>query len=201
MLLGVAVLVLVFTCDGRLAVALFHAGLFIVGLAILWHSFHLGRSLSAGGVSYASGRDRVKGKEVDILSRYREDWWEYTKRIIRSYPALKRKAESVGAQSVTAAYGLSGGHGSGDVGRPVERAVVDRLTDKEQRRYDAVSAAIAETERMNHGRHRLELIRRVYWDQSHTLCGAALCVPISERTAHTWSSEFIRCVEKFLDLP
>ena len=26
----------------------------------------------------------------------REDWWEYTKRIIRSYPALRRKAESVG---------------------------------------------------------------------------------------------------------
>ena len=24
----------------------------------------------------------------------REDWWEYTKRIIRSYPALCRKAES-----------------------------------------------------------------------------------------------------------
>ena len=26
----------------------------------------------------------------------REDWWEYTKRIIRSYPALRRKAEFPG---------------------------------------------------------------------------------------------------------
>ena len=134
------------------------------------------------------------------MSRPREDWWEYTKRIIRSYPALQRKAEGVGAQSVTAAYGPSGGHGNG-VGRPVERAVIDRLTDKEQRRYDAVSAAIAETERMRQGRYRLELIRRVYWDRSHTLYGAALCVPVSERTARRWNHVFIELVAKNLDLP
>lgn len=134
------------------------------------------------------------------MNKPREDWWEYTKRIIRSYPALKRKAESVGGQSVTAAYGPSGGHGSG-VSRPVERAVIDRLTDKEQRRYDAVTAAIAETERMRQGGHRIDLIRRVYWERSHTLYGAALCVPVSERTAKYWNSEFIRCVEKYLNLP
>ena len=55
----------------------------------------------------------------------REDWWEYTKRIIRSYPALRRKAESVGDMPCTPAYGASGGHSGG--GSPVERAVVDRL--------------------------------------------------------------------------
>ena len=96
----------------------------------------------------------------------REDWWEYTKRIIRSYPALRRKAESVGDIPCTPAYGASGGHSGG--GSPVERAVVDRLTDKEQRRYDAVRAAISETERMKHGHQRMELIDRVYWKRSHT---------------------------------
>lgn len=131
--------------------------------------------------------------------RTREDWWEYTKRIIRAYPALKRKAESVGDMPCTPAYGASGGHSSG--GSPVERAVVDRLTDKEQRRCDAVRAAISETEVMKHGRARLELIDRVYWKRSHTLYGAAMCVPVSERTAHTWNAEFIRLVEKYLDLP
>ena len=129
----------------------------------------------------------------------REDWWEYTKRIIRSYPALRRKAESVGDIPCTPAYGASGGHSSG--GSPVERAVVDRLTDKEQRRYDAVRAAILETEVMKHGRQRMELIDRVYWKCSHTLYGAAMCVPVSERTAHTWNAEFIQLVEKYLDLP
>ena len=43
----------------------------------------------------------------------REDWWEYTKRIIRSYPALCRKAESVGDIPCTPAYGASGGHSGG----------------------------------------------------------------------------------------
>lgn len=130
----------------------------------------------------------------------REDWWEYTKRIIRSYPALSRKAESVGDMPCTPAYGTDGGH-SGVAGNPVERAVVDRLTDKEQRRYDAVQAAIEETECMKHGHQRMELIDRVYWKRSHTLYGAAMCVPVSERTAHTWNAEFIRLVEKYLDLP
>lgn len=129
----------------------------------------------------------------------REDWWEYTKRIIRSYPALCRKAESVGDIPCTPAYGASGGHSSG--GSPVECAVVDRLTDKEQRRYDAVRAAISETEVMKHGRQRMELIDRVYWKRSHTLYGAAMCVPVSERTAKMWNAEFVRTVEKYLDLP
>lgn len=130
----------------------------------------------------------------------REDWWEYTKRIIRSYPALARKAESVGDMPCTPAYGTGGGHG-GTNSNPVERAVVDRLTDKEQRRYDAVRAAISETEVMKHGRQRMELIDRVYWKRSHTLYGAAMCALVSERTAKRWSAEFVRTVEKYLDLP
>lgn len=129
----------------------------------------------------------------------REDWWEYTKRIIRSYPALCRKAESVGDIPCTPAYGASGGHSGG--GSPVERAVVDRLTDKEQRRYDAVRDAISETGRMKHGHQRMELIDRVYWKRSHTLYGAAMCALVSERTAKRWSAEFVRTVEKYLDLP
>lgn len=129
----------------------------------------------------------------------REDWWEYTKRIIRSYPALRRKAESVGDMPCTSAHGASGGHSSG--GSPVERAVVDRLTDKEQRRYDAVRAAISETEVMKHGRQRMELIDRVYWKRSHTLYGAAMCVPVSEATAKRWNGTFVRLVAEKLNLP
>lgn len=130
----------------------------------------------------------------------REDWWEYTKRIIRAYPALRRKAESVGDTPATPYYGTGGGHG-GAAGNPVERAVIDRLTDKEQRRYDAVQAAIAETERMKHGRARLELIDRVYWKRSHTLFGAAMCVPVSEATAKRWNGTFVRLVAEKLNLP
>lgn len=130
----------------------------------------------------------------------REDWWDYTKKIIRSYPRLKRKLQGTGSPAVTASYGLSCGHGS-EVGRPVERAGFGRLTDKEQRRYDAVAAAIRETEGMKNGSDRLELVRRVYWDRSHTLCGAAMKIHVSEITAKRWNAQFIRSVEKFLNLP
>ena len=100
----------------------------------------------------------------------------------------------------TPAYGTGGGHG-GTNSNPVERAVVDRLTDKEQRRYDAVRDAISETERMKHGHQRMELIDRVYWKRSHTLYGAAMCVGVSDRTGQRWNAEFIRRVGKNLDLP
>ena len=73
---------------------------------------------------YLARLQRHYGQGGEALNN-REDWWEYTKRIIRSYPALARKAESVGDMPGTPAYGASGGHSSG--GSPVERAVVDRL--------------------------------------------------------------------------
>lgn len=33
------------------------------------------------------------------------------------------------------------------------------------------------------------------------LYGAATCIPVSERTAKRWNADFIRAVERFLDLP
>ena len=132
--------------------------------------------------------------------RQREDWWEYTKRIIRSYPALERKVNSIGAQSVTAAYGPSGGRGN-TPGKPVECAVVDRLSEKEQRRYDAVRDTIGDTEKLKTGERRIALIRMVYWDRSHTLYGAAMRLHISEATAYRWNNCFVRAVSKKLNLP
>ena len=132
--------------------------------------------------------------------RQREDWWEYTKRIIRSYPALERKANSTGPQAVTATYGPSGGRGN-TPGKPVERAVVDRLSEKEQRRYDAVRDTIDDTEKLKTGERRIALIRMVYWDRSHTLYGAAMRLHISEATAYRWNNCFVRAVSKKLNLP
>lgn len=54
----------------------------------------------------------------------REDWWEYTKRIIRSYPALRRKAESVGDMPCTPPTARPAATAA--AASPVERAVVDR---------------------------------------------------------------------------
>lgn len=104
--------------------------------------------------------------------RQREDWWEYTKRIIRSYPTLERK-----------------------------RKAGKELTAHEQRRLDGVSWALEEIQRMPGGRARREIIQRVYFDNSHTLYGAALLVPIGEATAKRWNAEFIRLLAKKFDFP
>lgn len=60
----------------------------------------------------------------------------------------------------------------------------------------AVAAAIAETERMYAGSDRLKIARMVLLDGSHTLAGAALQIPVSERTAQRYHADFIRCVGK-----
>ena len=51
-----------------------------------------------------------------------EDWWGYVKRVIREYPELQRKLESVGETPCVPAYGASGGR-AGTISNPVESAV------------------------------------------------------------------------------
>ena len=54
--------------------------------------------------------------------------------------------------------------------------------------------ALEETERMNNGADRLKIARLVLLEGSHTLAGAALQIPCSERTAQRYHADFIRAV-------
>ena len=63
-----------------------------------------------------------------------------------------------------------------------------------QNEYDAVAAAIAETERRIGGADRLRLIRMVLMEGSHTLAGAALAIPCSTRQAQRYHADFLRAV-------
>ena len=67
----------------------------------------------------------------------------------------------------------------------------DRVNENE---YAAIAAAIAETERMRTGADRLRVVGMVLMDGSHTLAGAALQIPVSERTAQRYHADFIRAV-------
>ena len=58
----------------------------------------------------------------------------------------------------------------------------------------AVEAALAETERMRGGEDRLKIARMVLLKGTHTLAGAALQIPCSERTAQRYHADFIRAV-------
>lgn len=61
-------------------------------------------------------------------------------------------------------------------------------TIRENRLVEIVDDMLAEIERMRDGRHRVELIRLTYFDRSHTLYGAAMTIPISERQAKKWNA-------------
>ena len=60
----------------------------------------------------------------------------------------------------------------------------------------AVQQAIDETDRMENGKERLQVVDLVFFRQTHTLEGAAMMIPCSERTARRWHTDFIKLVAK-----
>lgn len=61
---------------------------------------------------------------------------------------------------------------------------------------NAVREAIEATKDMKDGTDRLKIIDMVFWKKTHTLSGAAMRIPCSERTARRWHTEFIKEVAK-----
>ena len=147
------------------------------------------------------------------------EWWNYVKKIIRQYPALKRRLDTPleprftgGSGTSYAAIGPDGkpemrvsfdGRPSGGVSNPVERCVIHDLPPKQQRRFDAVDNAIIKTKQghPDDWKPRMAIIDLVYFQGTHTIAGAAMKVGCHVNTAGTWQAEFIRIVAEELDLP
>lgn len=76
-------------------------------------------------------------------------------------------------------------------------ALVDRyIQGPALREREAVQRAIDQTEQMVDGKERLQVIDLVFFRQTHTLEGAAVLIPCSERTARRWHTDFIKAVAK-----
>lgn len=71
------------------------------------------------------------------------------------------------------------------------RRYPDLLNEDERR---AVRLALEETQRMAAGADRLKVVRLVLQRGSHTLAGAAMQIPCSERTAQRYHSDFLLAV-------
>lgn len=88
--------------------------------------------------------------------------------------------------------------------KAIIRAYPDRkgkeLSGVTKREYEAVQAAIDATERMNGGQAHLSLIKRVHFERTHTLEGAASTIPCSERAAAYWQRKFFEMVARNRDL-
>ena len=62
----------------------------------------------------------------------------------------------------------------------------------------AVQRSIEQTERMENGKERLQVVDLVFFKQTHTLEGAAMMVPCHYETARHWHSDFIKLVAQNL---
>lgn len=131
-----------------------------------------------------------------MMSKPRHYWWSYVKAMIRHYPQLCREWEELKTVSATPNYDEVG-HGSG-ISKPTEQTALALLPRVKQREFDAVREALAETERSENGRHKIDLIRLVYWRRSHTVDGAGQVIGASARTARRWHANFVYLVaEKY----
>lgn len=126
------------------------------------------------------------------MSKPRHWWWGHAKKMIRIYPELLGRWEEIKTISITPNY--SGmGHGSG-ISNPTEQVALRLMPEKEQEAFDAVRRAIEETRQQRNGNEKMEMVRLVYWKQSHTLAGAAMKIGYEERTVWDWNGDFIRLV-------
>lgn len=133
------------------------------------------------------------------MSKPRYRWWGYIRAIIRAYPELSKQHAALMSQSVTVGY--SGMPGSSMPSRTTETLALREMPHQAQKEYDAVRCAIELTQQWKGGDKRMQIIRLVYWDKSHTLAGAAMTIKgCSTITAKRWHGDFIRLVAKFMEM-
>ena len=65
---------------------------------------------------------------------------------------------------------------------------------------EAVICAIKQTEHMESGTDRMKVIGMVFFQQTHTLEGAALMIPCGYETAKRWVQQFIKLVARNMGL-
>ena len=123
------------------------------------------------------------------MSKPRYRWWDYVRKMIRAYPALKAEYKDLHTPSVTAnASGMPGGGGISD---PTMQIAIKELPGMKQREYEAVRRAVEATRRQKTAKESLAIIDMVFWKSSHTLSGAACKVGVSYETAKRYQREFI----------
>lgn len=76
----------------------------------------------------------------------------------------------------------------------------DQRTRNERRRVDSVQQLLEMTDFTKHAAHKRKLIELVYFRQSHTLAGAAMQIPVGERTAQKWNAQVIETLAQIMDL-
>lgn len=133
------------------------------------------------------------------MGKSNNNWREQTREIIRQYPALVREERRLKDCKITP--NLNGMPGGGGSSRKTELTAMRELPPDKQRKLDAVRRAISTTGRYRNAKDRLKVIDLVYWQQTHTLQGAAQLCHYSWETAQEWNAAFIELVDAYMRIP
>lgn len=76
----------------------------------------------------------------------------------------------------------------------------EQRTRNERRRVDSAHQLLEMIDFTDHAAHKRKMIDLVYFRQSHTLAGAAMLIPVGERTAQTWNAQIIEMMAQIMDL-
>lgn len=123
------------------------------------------------------------------MSRRSSTWRQAARQAAYEYPALRAELRDLQSMSVTPS--LSGMPMGGGEHRSTEEAALRQLPPEDQRRLDAVAQAVEISRQLTSGPSRIMLIEMVYFRRSHTVEGAAMTIPISNRQAWDWNNDFL----------
>ena len=131
------------------------------------------------------------------MSKPKDDWFYTVVGIVRNYPERKREYTELHEQSMSAEItGMPRGSGTT---RTTEMFAIREMAPMKQKEFEAVRAAVEVTKRLPNGEIRIELIRRVYWQNGKsTLKAVYPQLHIAQATAERWHGAFIRLVGEFL---
>ena len=129
------------------------------------------------------------------MGRPRFAWWGYVKWVIRDQPV---KCRELAEMQRAGGYAQDGTPRSTEAKRTTEERALRGFAGQKAREFDAVERAVERTRQMKTGDLRLRIIDLVFWQQSHTLHGAALRCHVSYDTAQNWHGDFIRLVARYM---
>ena len=122
----------------------------------------------------------------------KDTWRRRTRSAAFDYPSLKAAERELREVRITPTFGNEDAHGSF---RSTEDAAIAELPPAQQRRLEAVENALRAMSSLNGAEDRQELIQLIYFTgRRYTIDGAAMQIPVSSKTAQSWSNEFLLLV-------
>ena len=129
------------------------------------------------------------------MGKAKNTWYQRAVQLIRLYPALSSRRDSLDGGRITANYSASQGYFIGAT-RKTENLVLRQLSPIDDLSLSIVQAAIDEILTEVYGELTMEIIRHVDWDKDCTLDAIQSKLPISRRTAQRYRGRFLKLVAR-----